>query len=59
MGKYTIFGEGVESHPSSIIYLTGKYLKNAAPVKPIAVISDYSIVSLECLDDASITTIIY
>lgn len=50
-GKYTIMGEAEEGHPSFIIYLTEAYLSNASTVKPVAVISDYFIASLESLDD--------
>lgn len=50
-GKYTIMGEAEEGHPSFIIYLTDAYLSNASTVKPVAVISDYFIASLESLDD--------
>ena len=50
-GKYTIMGEAEEGHPSFIIYLTDAYLSNASTVKPVAVISNYFIASLESLDD--------
>lgn len=50
-GKYIIIGEAEEGHPSFVIYLTDGYLNPDSTVKPVAVISDYFIASLESLDD--------
>lgn len=58
-GKYTVVGHAEEGHPSFVIYTTADFLSPNKELKPVAVISDYFIASLDSLDDSGMADVTY
>lgn len=58
-GKYTVVGHAEEGHPNFVIYTTAEFLSTNKELKPVAVISDYFIASLDSLDDSGIAEVTF